>query len=72
MNGACVLEIGHNDVVHLIQSLPLDFRLVVARRPDGVQVEQPVTQEEQAEAASAFTGEPTISALRGHILKDSM
>lgn len=34
MNGVTVLDMGHSDVVTLIQALPVDFRLVVARRLD--------------------------------------
>ncbi|XP_048584388.1 multiple PDZ domain protein [Nematostella vectensis] len=34
VNGVGVLDLGHNEVVTLIQSLPMEFRLVVARKKD--------------------------------------
>ncbi|CAB3985310.1 Multiple PDZ domain [Paramuricea clavata] len=34
INGSNVLELSHNEVVSLIQALPLNFRLVVARKLD--------------------------------------
>ena len=36
VNGISVLEMSHSEVVSLIQGLPIDFRLVVARKRDLV------------------------------------
>lgn len=40
VNGIGVLDLGHNEVVTLIQSLPIHFRLVVARRKDNAEEEE--------------------------------
>lgn len=42
VNGASVLELNHSEVVALIQGLPKDFRLVVARKREEV---EPITAE---------------------------
>ncbi len=34
INGTNILELSHNEVVSLIQGLPLNFRLIVARKRD--------------------------------------
>ncbi|XP_022779810.1 multiple PDZ domain protein-like isoform X3 [Stylophora pistillata] len=78
VNGVSVLEMNHSDVVALIQGLPVDFRLVVARKresPDeeviaartGTEVEsQPVDTEREDNAYEQIamtTPSPVLSAL---------
>lgn len=42
MNSISVLELSHSEVVALIQGLPKDFRLVVARKRDLAEAEMDV------------------------------
>ncbi|XP_073227363.1 multiple PDZ domain protein-like isoform X1 [Porites lutea] len=58
VNGESVLEMSHSDVVSLIQALPLDFRLVVARKRELVDEELPIATEAEGELES----QPTQSA----------
>ena len=46
MNGVSVLELSHSEVVALIQGLPMDFRLVVARKRDLTEEELITTEAE--------------------------
>ena len=50
-----MLEMNHSDVVSLIQGLPVDFRLVVARKRELVDEDKPIATEADAEVNS----EPT-------------
>lgn len=63
MNGESVLEMSHSDVVSLIQALPLDFRLVVARKRELVNEELPIASEAEGELES----QPTQSATQGEV-----
>ena len=63
MNGESVLEMSHSDVVSLIQALPLDFRLVVARKRDFVDEELPIATEAEGDLES----QPTQSAKQGEV-----
>lgn len=63
MNGESVLEMSHSDVVSLIQGLPLDFRLVVARKRELVDQELPIATEAEGELES----QPTQSAKQGEV-----
>jgi len=49
VNGASVLELSHSEVVALIQGLPMDFRLVVARKREEV---EPITAEVEMDMES--------------------
>jgi len=49
VNGASVLELSHSEVVALIQGLPMDFRLVVARKREEV---EPITAEVEMDVES--------------------
>ena len=49
VNGASVLELSHSEVVALIQGLPKDFRLVVARKREEV---EPITAEVELDTES--------------------
>ena len=49
VNGASVLELSHSEVVALIQGLPKDFRLVVARKREEV---EPITAEAEMDMES--------------------
>ena len=49
VNGASVLELSHSEVVALIQGLPKDFRLVVARKREEV---EPITAEAEVDMES--------------------
>ena len=49
VNGASVLELSHSEVVALIQGLPKDFRLVVARKREEV---EPITAEVEMDMES--------------------
>ena len=49
VNGASVLELSHSEVVALIQGLPKDFRLVVARKREEV---EPITAEVEMDTES--------------------
>ena len=51
MNGASVLELSHSEVVALIQGLPMDFRLVVARKRDLAE-DEPITAEAEMDVES--------------------
>lgn len=61
MNGESVLEMSHSDVVSLIQALPLDFRLVVARKL--VDEELPIA----TEAEGGLESQPTQSVKQGEV-----
>ena len=63
MNGESVLEMSHSDVVSLIQALPLDFRLVVARKRELIDGELPIATEAEGELES----QPTQSAKQGEV-----
>ena len=63
MKGDSVLEMSHSDVVSLIQALPLDFRLVVARKRELVDEELPIATEAEGELES----QPTQSATQGEV-----
>ena len=63
MNGETVLEMSHSDVVSLIQGLPLDFRLVVARKRELVDQELPIATEAEGELEI----QPTQSAKQGKV-----
>ena len=56
MDGVSVLEMSHSEVVSLIQGLPVNFRLVVARKRDFGDDELPATAEAGTEVDSQ-TGE---------------
>ena len=49
VNGASVLELSHSEVVALIQGLPKDFQLVVARKREEV---EPITAEVELDTES--------------------
>lgn len=51
VNGVSVLEMNHSDVVTLIQGLPVDFRLVVARKRDSAD-EEVIAAETEMEVES--------------------
>ena len=51
MNGASVLEMSHSEVVTLIQGLPKDFRLVVARKRELID-DEPILAEAEMEVES--------------------
>lgn len=51
MNGVSVLELSHSEVVALIQGLPMDFRLVVARKRDLTE-DEPITAEAELDMES--------------------
>lgn len=51
VNGVSVLEMNHSEVVALIQGLPKDFRLVVARKREMIDGE-PITAEAEMEVES--------------------
>ena len=51
VNGVSVLELSHSEVVALIQGLPKDFRLVVARKCD-VTEDEPITAEAEMDVES--------------------
>ena len=51
MNGVSVLELSHSEVVVLIQGLPMDFRLVVARKRELTEGE-PITAEAELDMES--------------------
>ena len=55
MNGVSVLEMSHSEVVSLIQALPKDFRLVVARKREFVDEELPIATEDETEVESPPT-----------------
>ena len=55
VNGVRVLEMNHSDVVALIQALPVDFRLVVARKRELPEQRQPIV----ARAQDEMDNEPT-------------
>ena len=46
-----VLELSHSEVVALIQGLPVDFRLVVARKRDLTE-DEPITAEAEMDVES--------------------
>lgn len=52
VDGVSVLEMSHSDVVSLIQGLPIDFRLVVARKRDSADGELPIAVESETEVES--------------------
>ena len=47
-----MLEMSHSEVVSLIQGLPIDFRLVVARKRDLLDGELPIAAEAETEVES--------------------
>lgn len=51
MNSVNVLEMSHSEVVALIQGLPVDFRLVVARKRDLAD-DEAITAEAEMEVES--------------------
>lgn len=51
MNGVSVLELSHSEVVALIQGLPMDFRLVVARKRELTE-DEPITAEAELDMES--------------------
>lgn len=51
VNGVSVLELSHSEVVALIQGLPMDFRLVVARKRDLTE-DEPITAEVEMDVKS--------------------
>ena len=55
MDGVSVLEMSHSEVVSLIQGLPVDFRLVVARKREFVDEELPIATEADVEVESQPT-----------------
>lgn len=55
VDGVSVLEMSHSEVVSLIQALPKDFRLVVARKRESVDEELPITTEDETEVESPPT-----------------
>ncbi|XP_031574464.1 multiple PDZ domain protein-like [Actinia tenebrosa] len=54
VNGIGVLDLGHNEVVTLIQSLPIHFRLVVARRRDDEEEPYEMVTTNQLESESSI------------------
>ena len=59
-----MLEMNHSDVVSLIQGLPVDFRLVVARKRELVDEDKPIATEADTEVNS----EPTECDRQGEII----
>lgn len=51
VNSISVLELSHSEVVALIQGLPKDFRLVVARKRDLAE-DEPITAEAEMDVES--------------------
>ena len=59
-----MLEMNHSDVVSLIQGLPLDFRLVVARKREIVDEDKPIA----AEADTEVNSQPTEFERQGEFI----
>ena len=59
-----MLEMNHSDVVSLIQGLPVDFRLVVARKRELVDEDKPIATEADTEVNS----EPTEFERQGEMI----
>jgi len=64
VDGVSVLEMSHSEVVSLIQALPMDFRLVVARKQEFVDEELPIATETETEMES----QPTEFERQGEII----